>query len=241
MSGELRIFPDTAALARAAAMQFVELAAASIALNRRFSVALAGGQTPRQMYQLLASAEFSGQIDWKHVHLFWSDERCVAPDHPDSNYAMAWGSFIDDVPVSMDNVHRILGEVDPLVAADTYEQELKDHFKAPRPRFDLLLLGMGEDGHTASIFPGTSAASEAQRIAIATQHPKSNQWRVTLTFPAINAAANVTFLVAGAEKAGVLRVVNSGLVSPEEIPATGVDPNPGRLTWFCDQAAAGGV
>jgi 6-phosphogluconolactonase len=239
MRGELRVFPDSAALARAAAIQFVDLAAAAITLNQRFSVALAGGQTPRQMYQLLASSEFSGQIDWKHVHLFWSDERCVAPEHPDSNYAMAWKSFIDHVPISMDNIHRILGEEDPVVAADTYEQELKDHFKAALPRFDLLLLGIGEDGHTASIFPGTTAAIESHKLAVATQHPNSNQWRVTLTFPAINASANVSVLVSGSTKASMLRIVKSGLVSPAEVPATGIEPDGGTVTWFCDHAAAG--
>jgi len=239
MTGELKVYPDLAALARAAATHFVDIAQSSIALNGRFSVALSGGTTPEQMFRLLAAPEFYSQIDWKHVHLFWSDERCVAPDHPESNYAMAWNSFIDHVPISMDNIHRILGEEDPVVAADTYEQDLKDHFKAPVPKFDLILLGLGEDGHTVSIFPGSTAAAEVKKLVVATQHPKSNQWRVTLTFPAINAAANVSFLVSGSAKAGMLRIVKSGLVSPEEIPVTGVDPKSGTLTWFCDHAAAG--
>ncbi len=238
MTGELKIYPDMAALARAAASHFVDIAQSSIALQGRFSVALSGGTTPEQMYRLLANPEFASHIDWKRVHLFWSDERCVAPDHQDSNSAMAWKSFIDRVPISMDNIHRILGEEDPVVAADTYEQELKDHFKAAVPKFDLILLGLGEDGHTASIFPGSAAATERIRIAVATQHPYSNQWRVTLTLPAINASSIVSFLVYGSAKARMLRIVKSGLVSPEEIPATGVSPTDGTVIWFCDQAAA---
>jgi 6-phosphogluconolactonase len=240
MTADFRIYPDVTALARAAATQVVDIAQSAIALNGRFSVALSGGTTPERMYRLLATPEFSSRIDWKHVHLFWSDERCVAPDHPDSNYAMAWMAFIDHVPISMDNIHRILGEEDPVVAADTYEQELKDHFKSAVPRFDLMLLGLGEDGHTASIFPGSTAAIEGHKLAVATQHPNSNQWRVTLTFPAINASANVSVLVSGSTKASMVRIVKSGLVSPENVPATGIEPDGGTVTWFCDHAAAGG-
>lgn len=236
--GELRVYPDTTALARAVATHFVEVAEASIQLNRRFSVALAGGRTPEPIYRLLATPEFSQSIDWKHVHLFWGDERCVAPDHQESNYRLAWDTFIDHVPISMDNVHRILGEVDPVLAAETYEQDLKDHFKSAWPRFDLIFLGLGDDGHTASIFPGTAAASEAQRLVVATQQPATNQWRVSLTLPAINAAANVAFLVAGVSKARMLRIVRSGIVSAAELPASAVDPTAGTLTWFVDAAAA---
>ena len=239
MNGELRSYPDLAALARAAATHFVDLALSSIALNRRFSVALSGGETPHAMYQLLATPEFSSRIDWQYVHLFWSDERCVSPEAPESNYGMAWKAFIDHVPISMDNIHRILGEEDPLVAAETYEQDLKGHFKAGLPRFDLVLLGLGEDGHTASIYPRSSATSEMRRLCVAVQHPLTNQWRVTLTYPTINAAANVTFLVAGASKSGMLRTVRSGLIAPEEFPASAVDPGNGKLLWLCDQGARG--
>lgn len=237
MNGELRTYPDLAALSRAAAMHFVEVAQAAVALNRRFSVALAGGATPELLYRLLATPEYSGQIDWKHTHLFWTDERCVPPDHPDSNYGMAWKSFIDAVPISMDNLHRIFGEIDPVIAAETYEQELKDHFKMAVPRFDLILLGLGEDGHTASIFPGTTAATESTRLAVAVQHPQSNRWRVTLTLPSINHAANVTVLVAGAQKAPTLAKVTSGRAPL--LPAANIQPVDGRLIWMADSAAAG--
>lgn len=237
MRGELQVYPGAAALARAAAVHIAEVAQASIALNRRFSLALSGGQTPIPAYRLLATPEFATQIDWKHVHLFWSDERCVPPEHPESNYRAAWSAFVDHVPISMDNVHRILGEHDPIVAAETYEQDLKDHFKSALPKFDLVLLGLGEDGHTGSILPGSTAASESKRLAVAVQHPNTNQWRVTLTLPAINAAANVAFLVSGQPKANALRIARSGLKAPEEFPASGVDPKDGILRWFCDRDA----
>lgn len=235
---DIKIFPDATALARAAATHIVELAQAAIALNKRFSVALSGGSTPEPMYRLLATPEFDRHIDWKYVHLFWSDERCVPPDHPESNYGLAWRSFIDHVPISMDNLHRILGEEDPIVAAETYEQELKDHFKSSLPHFDLVLLGLGEDGHTASIFPGSPAATESKRLVLAVQHPKSNQWRITLTLPAINAASNVTFLVSGASKREILRIVRSGIKAPEEIPASAVEPRHGRTAWMVDGAVS---
>lgn len=240
MKGELSVYPDATALARAAAAHFVDVSQAAIQLNRRFNVALSGGVTPQATYRLLATPEFSQQIDWKHVHLFWSDERCVAPDHPDSNYGMARAAFIAAVLIREDNIHRILGEHDPLVAAETYEQDLRDHFRSALPRFDLVLLGLGEDGHTASIFPGSAAAQETKRLALAVQHPQSNQWRVTATLPMINAAANVTFLVTGAGKAGSLWIVRSGISALDEFPASAVDPANGVLRWFCDSAAAPG-
>lgn len=240
MKGELQVYTDSAALARAAAEHFVGLAERSISLNKRFSVALSGGNTPRSMYRLLATPEFSNRVEWKHVHLFWGDERCVPPDHHESNYAMAWESFIDHVPISMDNIHRTLGEVDPIVAAESYEQELKDHFKSKTPRFDLVLLGVGEDGHTASLFPGSAAAQEATRLAVAVQHPITNAWRVTLTFLSINCAANVTFMVSGSSKAQILRVVRSGVDAVELFPASGVNPADGALHWLCDRSAVDG-
>ena len=236
MRGELQVYPDPAALARAAATLFVDTAQSAINLNRRFSVALSGGETPRALYRLLATPEFSGRVDWAHVHLFWGDERCVPPDHVDSNYHAAWETFIDHVPISMDNIHWILGEHDPIIAAETYEQELKDHFKSAFPRFDLILLGLGEDGHTASIFPGSTVAEESKRLVAAVQHPKTNQWRVTLTLPAINSAANVAFLVSGPAKANALRIARSGLTAPAEFPASAVDPTDGRLLWLTDQS-----
>jgi 6-phosphogluconolactonase len=238
MTGNLKVFPDTTALARAAAAHFVGIAQASIALNNRFTVALSGGGTPEPMYRLLATPEFASQIDWQHVHLFWSDERCVPPDDPESNYSMAWKSFAGQIPIPKDNIHRILGEELPNIAAERYEQELKDHFKGPRPRFDLILLGLGEDGHTASIFPGSAAIAVSKHLVLAVQHPRTGQWRVTLTLPVINAAANVTFLVAGESKRTMVQVVRSRSKTAEEVPAIGVAPRDGMVLWLCDQTAS---
>lgn len=238
MKSELRVFPDRTALARAAAVRFVEIAQASVALNQRFTVALSGGSTPEPMYRLLATPEYACQIDWRQTHLFWSDERCVPPNHPDSNYGLASRAFIDQVPVSMENVYRILGEEVPEAAAERYERELKGHFKVGGPRFDLILLGLGEDGHTASIFPGSTAAIESKRFAVAVQHPDSDQWRITLTLTAINESANVMFQVAGESKRNILKVVRSGATAQYEVPAIGVDPRDGAVLWLCDQAAS---
>lgn len=235
---EVLVFPDKPALARAAAMHFVDLARSAIELQGRFSVGLSGGTTPELMYRLLATPEFTNQIDWQHVHLFWSDERCVPPDDPASNYNMARKSFVSQVPIPNDNIHRILGEEVPEAAAERYERELKGHFKVGGPRFDLILLGLGEDGHTASIFPGSTAAIESKRFAVAVQHPDSNQWRITLTLTAINESANVMFQVAGESKRNILKVVRSGATAQYEVPAIGVDPRDGAVLWLCDQAAS---
>lgn len=234
---KVRVFPDRAALARAAAMHFVELARSAIELQGRFSVALSGGTTPEPMYRLLAAPKFTSQIDWQRVHLFWSDERCVPPDDPASNYNMAWNSFISQIPIPKGHIHRIRGEEVPAVAAERYEQELKDHFKGGSTRFDLILLGLGEDGHTASIFPGSVAVAEYKRLVVVAHHPRTRQQRITITLLAINAAANVTFLVAGESKREMMKQVLSGLKSPDEIPAIGVHPRDGTLLWLCDQTA----
>ena len=235
MHGTVSIFPDAAALAEAAACQFVELAQTSVEARGRFSVALAGGQTPKATYQLLASEGFRRQIDWRHVHLFWGDERCVPPDHPESNYGMARRTFIDDVPIPEGNVHRILGEYDPIVAAETYEAELKDHFKSQLPAFDLIFLGLGADGHVASLFPGSAALEEKSRLAMAAQHPQTNQWRVTLTLVALNAAAHVGMLVAGAGKSAIIQRLRQ---ADALVPAAMVRPAGGQLQWLLDVAAA---
>jgi 6-phosphogluconolactonase len=233
MHGTVSVFPDAAALAEAAARQFAELAQSASDTSRRFSVALAGGETPKATYQLLASEGFRRQINWGHVHLFWGDERCVPPDHSESNYDMARRAFIDDVPIPEGNVHRILGEHDPVVAAETYEAELKDHFKSGLPAFDLILLGLGTDGHVASLFPGSAALEEKSRLAVAAQHPQSNQWRVTLTLPVINNAASVVVLVSGERKREIVDRLRRGDGTP---PASRLLPASGNLLWLMDRA-----
>jgi 6-phosphogluconolactonase len=234
---EFRVYPDAASLARAAAGHFVTLSTAAIATRGRFVVALSGGSTPRATHALLATGEFAAGVDWPHVHVFWGDERCVPPDHPDSNYRMARETLLDRVPIPADNIHRIRGELDPDQAATTYQAELEAVLDADG-QFDLILLGMGADGHTASLFPGTAALHEHTRWVVAHYVDKLSAWRITLTPVIINAAAHVTFIVAGSGKAGRLREILAGPYQPDVLPAQIVKPTNGRLLWLADAAAA---
>lgn len=243
---EIEVYRDAERLARAAAEHFASLAAEAIAGQGRFAVALAGGSTPRATYRLLAGDEFASRVDWTRVHVFWGDERPVAPEHPDSNYRMAREALLDHVPLPAENVHRMRGELEPAQAAADYEQALRVFFASPATdqeakttaRFDLILLGMGDDGHTASLFPGTAAITEQTRWVIAHLVEKLDTWRITLTPAVINAAANVTFIVSGSIKAERLRQVLTGPYQPEVLPAQIVDPGRGRLRWLVDEAAA---
>jgi 6-phosphogluconolactonase len=234
---EIRTCPDAASLARAAAEHFVTLAAAAIAARGQFVVALSGGSTPRTSYALLASHQFAQRVDWPRVHVFWGDERCVPPDHPESNYRMAREALLDRVPIPTENVHRMRGELPPDQAATAYQAELEAALGAGG-RFDLILLGMGADGHTASLFPGTTALHEQTRWVVAHYVDKLSAWRVTLTPVAINAAAHVIFIVSGAGKAERLPEVLAGPYQPDILPAQIVRPADGRLLWLVDAAAA---
>ena len=242
-------YPDAERLAQAVADHFVRLARQAVANNGRFAVALAGGSTPRVAYTLLAGNEFATRVDWSHVHVFWGDERCVPPDHADSNYGMAREALLEHVPLPPENVHRIRGELAPAQAAAGYENALRAFFSPPAEdrqangetnvaRFDLILLGMGDDGHTASLFPGTVAVSEHTRWVMANFVEKLDSWRITLTSAVINAAANVTFVVSGSGKAERLRQVLTGPYQPDALPAQLVNPDRGRLRWLVDEAAA---
>ena len=194
---EVRVYAQALALARAAAGHFVALSLEAVSAHGRFAVALSGGSTPKSMYSFLATTEFATRIDWTRVHIFWGDERCVPPDHPDSNYGMAREALLDHVPIPADNARRVHGEMEPAQAAEEYERMLRAFFTQGQPRFDLILLGMGDDGHTASLFPGTAAIHEQTRWVVAHYVEKLRAWRVTLTPVVINAAANVTFVVSG--------------------------------------------
>ena len=244
---EIRVYPDATGLARAAAEHFAARAEAAVASRGRFVVALSGGSTPRATYTLLTSPEFVARVDWPRVHVFWGDERCVPPDHPDSNYAMARETLLDHVPIPTENVHRVRGEIDPERAADECERTLRVFLATEPgktetpPRFDLILLGMGGDGHTASLFPGTAAIHEDRRWVLAHFVDTLSAWRVTLTPVVINAAAQVTFLVAGAGKAERLREVLTGPLRPDLLPSQIVRPADGHLLWLLDEAAAVGV
>lgn len=247
--GDLEIHPDTDQLARAAAHHFVARAEEAIAAHGRFTVALSGGSTPKAAYALLATGDFAPRVDWSRVYVFWGDERCVPPDHSGSNYRMARQALLDHVPLPARNVHRIQGELEPALAAAAYERALAAFFTSspgeglaegemPTARFDLILLGMGDDGHTGSLFPGTRAVHEEARWVVAHYVEKLGAWRVTLTPAVINAAANVTFIVSGGGKAERLRQVLTGPYRPDLLPAQVVRPDAGRLRWLVDAAAA---
>lgn len=244
MKPEIKIYADAVQIARAAALEFVRLAASAVQEKDLFAVALAGGSTPRSLYSLLADDQsLRQQIPWDKLHFFWGDERHVPPDDKDSNYRMANDAMLSKVPVPPGNVHRIKTEdPDAQHAADAYEQELRSFFQlgpGEWPRFDLVLLGMGPDGHTASLFPGTTALDETTRLVAATWVEKFKTYRVTLTLPVLNNAANVVFLVGGAEKAEVLRTVLTEEGGAPQFPAQLIRPVNGRLLWLLDEAAAG--
>ncbi|MCA1815135.1 MAG: 6-phosphogluconolactonase [Acidobacteria bacterium] len=233
------VFDDAAAVSRAAAGRFVASADASIRQSGRFSVALSGGSTPRAIYELLASAEFAPRVEWSKVHAFFGDERCVPPDDEASNYRMARESLLSHVPIPTQNVHRMIGEGDAVANARLYEDDLRSFFGGDAlPRFDLVMLGLGEDGHTASLFPGSPALEERRAWAVANRVEKLGAYRLTLTAPAINAAAAVMFVAAGAGKAERLRDVLEGGRDPSRLPAQLIRPGVGTLEWFVDRAAA---
>jgi len=238
----IEILPDAETLALRAADLFARAAQEAAAARGRFAVALSGGETPRALYGMLARQQFSQKVPWRRVHLYWGDERCVSADDPASNYGMAREAFIKHVPLPTVNVHRVHGEEEPEAAASDYERELQALAALERPRselpvFDLVLLGLGCDGHIASLFPHAEALAEEDRLAVAVQAPDGGP-RVTITFPAINAARHVWFIVGGAEKAGMVAEVIEGLRVPRAVPAQAVSPAPGKLLWLLDEAAA---
>lgn len=247
---DLRIFPDPERLASAAAEQIVELADLAIQRSNRFNLMLAGGSTPAAAYSLLASPRYSKQVDWKRVFLFWGDERAVPPEHPESNFGMVTETLLKFVPIPPRNVHRIQGEIPPTESAARYQSELQEHFlngeiKRRFGSFDLVLLGMGADGHTASLFPNSPVLGEKVNWVSPVKHlspPPPLVDRVTVTLPLINAASQATFLVAGLDKSECLKQVlsNQGIQN-EALPASLVAPVKGGVTWLVDRAAADGL
>jgi 6-phosphogluconolactonase len=236
------VYPNPAEVARAAARHFVDYAWQSIARYGQFFVALSGGNTPRMMYRMLASAEFRGQVDWAKVHVFWSDERAVPPDHPDSNYGMARSELLLRVPIPPANVHRMEAEKASIGrAAHEYEEVLRKYLELDDqgfPRFHLILLGMGADGHTASLFPGTRVTRQTSRWVSTPMVAKLNARRMTLTLPVLDAALRVVFLVVGTDKAETVRAVLEGKAEPP-LPAQQVQPRGNGLKLFLlDEAAA---
>ena len=238
------VVATTAALAEQAASRFVEVATKALADLGTFRLALSGGTTPQGLYARLASEPFLSRVDWARVQVFWGDERCVPPDHADSNFRLARDLLLSKVPVRAENVYRMRGEAtDPDLAAAEYAGELQTAFglkRGERPRFDLILLGLGTDGHTASLFPHSPALREITRLAVAVYVEAVKSYRITLTLPVLNNAASVLFLVSGGDKAERLRTVLGGKPS-HAAPASMVRPERGTLHWIVDRAAATGL
>ena len=238
--GELRVYSDSERLAIAAAELFVSAAAETITARGRFRVALSGGSTPRRVYELLAADAFKKRVDWERVDIFWGDERCVPADDRDSNYRMTAEALLRHIPVPAANVHRVPTEINPPpVAAQAYEDEIR---LAPggspaMPRFDLIYLGLGTNGHAASLFPHSPALKEASRLVLADFVAEVNSWRISISAPLLNHGRTVAFLVAGREKAQVLREVLLGPRDPDALPAQLIVPE-GKLLWLVDPAAA---
>ena len=242
MEREIRILPDGAAIARRAAQEFVQAAAAAVRAKGSFDVSLAGGSTPKALYSLLVNdPTLRSQVPWDKLHLFFGDERHVPPDHPDSNFRMATEAMISKSPLKPAQVTRIKAEYpDAERAALEYEKALREYFKlkdAEYPRFDLLLVGMGNEGHTLSLFPGTKALHPDGRIVVSNWIGKLYTERITLTAPAANNAAEIIFMVTGADKACALKAVLEGPFEPEQLPAQLLQPKNGKLLWLVDAAA----
>jgi 6-phosphogluconolactonase len=237
---EIIICPNAADLGRQAAERFTGLAGQAIHDTGRFTVALSGGSTPRNLYELLAEPGYAERVAWEHVHFFWGDERCVPPDHPESNYRMVRAALLSKISLPDANTHRMAGEKEPQFAAAEYEKTLVNFFSLEPgewPRFDLMLLGVGEDGHTASLFPGSDALEIRESLVMASHLERLNANRLTLTLPVINHAARIWFLAAGASKAAIVGEIFKDQAA-SRYPAARVKPKDGRLTWFISQDAA---
>lgn len=240
---EIRTVANTVELAKEAAELFVWFGQQAIARSDRFQVALSGGSTPKALYSALASPEMSRQLDWDHVEFFFGDERCVPPEHEDSNYRLAHDGLFSPLKISADRIFRMYGEMDsPDEASRSYEDVLRNRFgvSAPDwPRFHLILLGLGDDGHTASLFPGTPALREETRLVVPSMSPKGIAQRLTFTAPLINHAEAVMFLVSGTGKASPVRDILEPRQHAEvPLPASLVKPEAGRLLWILDRGAS---
>jgi len=241
MNPQIKILGNANELARTAAIELARVATEAVKARSLFTLALSGGSTPEALYSLLASEEpWRSELPWHQMHFFWGDERHVPPDHPDSNYGMVEAALFSRVAIPPANLHRIRGEEsDPQTAAEEYEQALKEFFhplENQLPRFDLVLLGLGDDGHTASLFPGSAALGANERWVAANWIEKFKAWRLTLTLPVLNHAAHIMFLVSGQKKADILRAV---LEEPRGVyPAQLIQPTNGELLWMIDSDAA---
>ena len=241
MAGTVLVCGTQEEVFKAAADFFCKKLPARPASGSSYSIALSGGSTPRGLFRLLTREPYRSQCHWPSCTFLWGDERCVPPDHSDSNFRMAKENLLDHVPIEPGQVFRMEGEQKPEDAALRYEQVLKEHLQVGEshlPRFDLILLGMGPDGHTASLFPATTALQETQRTVVANWVEKLQTFRITLTPPVLNAAKDVLFLVCGQDKAEAVHSVLEGPKAPERYPSQLVNPVSGELTWIMDQPAA---
>ncbi|KHE92435.1 MAG: 6-phosphogluconolactonase [Candidatus Scalindua rubra] len=237
MNKNIHVYPNKEKLVAATAEHVADCIEQAIQQNGLCNVALSGGNTPGGVFSLLASSPYRGCVDWSRLHLFWGDERMVPPEHPDSNFRMVQETLLDHIKIPDKNVHRMRGEIAPELAAEEYAELLDVHFKGSLPCFDLILLGLGEDGHTASLFPDTDAVEECEKHVVAVFVPKLSAWRVTLTLPVLNAARKILFLVSGKSKSEMLQRIMSNKQPAKEIPATMVNPQNGELHWMLDSDA----
>jgi len=238
MNGRLEVYDTSHTLVEAVAVQVQQLLSRAVTGRGAASLAFSGGSTPRHVYGLLATDRFRNKIDWNRIHCFLGDERCVPPFHPESNFRMISDALLNRITIPEKNVHRVKTELPPEEASDAYADEIRKLFQLKPgefPEFDVLLLGIGEDGHTASLFPGTPAVNETEKITTAVLGPNVKIPRVSLTFPAINHAAEIIFIVSGKGKAAILQQILKG--TDQKYPAQMVNPLKGRLTWMADRDA----
>jgi 6-phosphogluconolactonase len=235
LSRTVHIFPDLEALSHRAASMFVKAAADALAEKGKFSAAISGGSTPLGLFSLLGT-KYADKIDWQSVHIFWADERCVRKENDKSNFKHADDLWLSKVPLPAENIHSVKGELDPLESALWYEHDIRDAFDYARlPAFDLILLGMGDDGHTASLFPAAESLAESRRIAMPVYVEMLRSWRITLTLPVLNNARQIMFLVSGKSKAPVLADILDVPVKKSSYPAGLVK---GHISWLVDKDAA---
>jgi 6-phosphogluconolactonase len=234
----IHVFNASSEASHATAGLLVQSAQEAVLRTGRFTVALTGGSSPAQLYKLLAGEPYRNEVPWGQTYVFWGDERAV-PYHDDRNNArMAFSLLLDHVPVPREHIHRMLGEVQPEASAQQYEEILRAHFAGKPPQFDLILLGMGDDGHTASLFPGTDVVHEKERLVKELFLQQQNMFRITLTAPLINQARQIAFQVFGSGKAATLKKVLEGPYQPDHLPSQLIKPVAGELHWFLDEAAA---
>lgn len=233
---EIKVVPDVPAMMKEAAQRIIAAARQAIGERGTFSIALSGGSTPKALYELLVQEPYRSQIDWPRVQIFFGDERCVPPTDSQSNYRMANEALLSKVPILPGNVFRMKGEIDPAAAATEYGQILKDKFGDGG--LDFTLLGMGDDGHTASLFPGTPALHETKHRCVPNYVDKFKMWRITMTAPFLNRSRAVLILASGAGKAKRLQEVLEGPREPDRLPIQLIQPETGTLTWLLDKAAA---